>query len=337
MAPPLPLSQSLAHVDRLLDQARPGYAQGLAFGLGGDPYTIDLPTYRGGLGGQVSSDSLRVLAALYFQGEIEGTYLMSVAEELAEARYGLNLTDPEAAQLLETLGQDMQSGWVTRDLRNQIFARSFGLGFADPNLGDTAVNQEFEPRFARVCSAIVQASQSVYGRSAPDAVLRLGVTAQSLMNNLAARLQGNTLLVTERISHQLRAALAAVNHPGLAQLFSGANAWDVVRAVLGPDVPNLEALIERAQTGMRILTWLSHHLSALRGSDPRGIESAVAAEPQLIGWADGWLRASGLQTQSWQPVPGYGTPPGYQQNPGHAPAYHGYGGHSGYAPQGWQP
>lgn len=291
--------------------------------LAGDPYFVDLPGHRGGLGGAIRSEALQVVAALYFAAEIEGTYLMSVGEELAAARFTLNLTDREAALRLEELAAAMEEGWVPRALRNQIFARVFGVGYADPNLGDTAVNREFEPRMARVCAALLQvASNAAYPPQSATAA-RAGVAVQSLMGNLAGKMQGNTLIVAERLSRQLRTALAALDHPGLALLFRGANAWDVVRAVLGPDTPDLAGHINRAQTGLRLLGWMAEHLGALQRVDGAGIADAVNAEPQLPGWADLWLVSSGLDPAP-QPQPAYGHP---QPQPG-------YGGYGAPAP-GW--
>ncbi|MFV0385042.1 hypothetical protein [Paracoccus sp. (in: a-proteobacteria)] len=295
MSSALPLSRSLAHLDRLLQRARPGFAGATAFS-GGDPLFIDLPDYRGGLAGQIRPESMQVVAALYFAAEIEGTYLMSVGEELAQARFTLNLTDRDAARAIEDLAQAMEQGWVGRDLRNQIFARVFGLGYADPNLGDTAVNREFEPRLARFCSALLQATgaSQTYPPASAGTLIRAGTAAQSLMQNLAAKMQGNTLIVAERLSRQLRLALAALNHRGLATLFQGQNAWDVVRAVLGADTPDLAGMINRAQTGLRILGWMADHIEALNGADTNRIGAAIAGEPQLAGWAELWLGAAGI-------------------------------------------
>ncbi|MCL6285097.1 hypothetical protein M3P21_16325 [Ruegeria sp. 2012CJ41-6] len=309
--PAATLSRSLDHVASLLDRARPGFPAAVAMGLGGDPLFIDLPEYRGGLGGQISAEALQVVAALYFSAEIEGTYLMSVAEELAANRFTLNLTDREAAERLERLADAMQQGWVGRDLRNQIFARVFGVGYADPNLGDTAVNREFEPQLARFCVALLRAAQSLGGySSSTGTAMRAGVAAQSLLASLSGRMQGNTLIVAERLSQQLRVALNALNHRGLATLFRGANAWDVVRNVLGPDTPDLAGHITRAQTGLRLIGWMADHLPSLRSADSRAISAAISSEPQAAGWAELWLTAAGIDLAS---QPTHQSAPGWLQ------------------------
>ncbi|MGL4321757.1 MAG: hypothetical protein ACRCS3_12930, partial [Paracoccaceae bacterium] len=156
----LPLALSLAHVNALLADARGGR---MARTAALDPFHLDLPPVDG-TGAGLDGSSLGVLASLYFVAAVEGTYLPSVAEELARNRYGLNLTDRAAAQAMEDLAQAMERGWIGRDLRNQITARVFGMGQDDPNLGDGVVNREFEARFARFCGALVAlADQAGWG------------------------------------------------------------------------------------------------------------------------------------------------------------------------------
>ncbi len=289
----LPLALSLAHVDALLAHARGGlWARTATL----DPFHLDLPPVDGA-GAAVDAASLGVLASLYFVAAVEGTYLPAVAEELARNRFGLNLTDQAAAQAMEDLAQAMERGWISRDLRNQITARVFGMGQDDPNLGDGVVNREFEARFARFCGALVSlADQAGWGGSS-GAALRMAVAAQAVLANLAPKMQGNTLVVTERLSQQLQLSLAAMNHPGLAMLFDGRNAWDVVRNLLGTDTPDLASAIALAQTGMRLISWMAANLPGLTGGDTSGLTEAIAREPAVAGWAQQWLEAAGVPAQ----------------------------------------
>ncbi|MCB1369843.1 MAG: hypothetical protein KDJ78_03440 [Rhodobacteraceae bacterium] len=292
---PAPLALSLDHIARLLGRARAVAGQPLARSASGDPFFLDLPAFDGGAGGIVTQANLEVIGSLYFAAEVEGTYLPAVAEQLAEHRFGLNLTDRAAAEALETLAGAMRHEWVNRGLRNQIFARTFGIGDADPNLGDTVVNREFEPRFARLCSALSASARDLQGWGAPSgAAMRAAVAAQALLGNLGSRMQGNTLIVTERLAHQLTLSVEALNHPGLASLFMGRTAWDVVRGVLGTDTPDLAAHVTRAQTGLRLVTWLARHLAAVQAADAQGIIDAIAGEAGLRGWAEMWLDAAGV-------------------------------------------
>jgi hypothetical protein len=295
----LPLALSLGHVDGLLAHARA--AQSFSYTTAADPFLIDLPAYDGG-GGEVTQASLEVIGALYFAAEIEATYLPAVAEQLAENRYGLNLTDRGAAEALEKLATEMRHEWVDRRLRNQIFVRCFGIGEADPNLGDTVVNREFEPRFARFCLALVDSARDLGGWGAPSgAAMRAAVAAQALTANLSGRMQGNTLVATERLVRQLNLSITALNHQGLASLFMGRTAWDVVRGVLGPDTPDLQAQVTQAQTGLRLMTWLSRVLPAVQTADAQAIIDAIQGEAGLQGWAELWLDAAGVQTHGAQP------------------------------------
>ncbi len=306
MTPTPPLGQSLAHMQELLDLARPGFAAPIALVAGGDPYFIDLPAYRGGSGGRVTASSLRVIASLYMAAEIEGTYLMAVCEELANARYTLKLNDRSAAEKLETFASNMTQGWVDRALRNQIFARVFGAGHADAALGDNAVNTEFEPQFARFCMTLSLAAQNMrYAPVSSGVTIRANVAAQSLLGNLGNRVQGNTLIVTERLTNQLNLAIETLNSPGLVALFQARTIWDVIRGVLGPDTPELQGFVNRAQTGLRIFSWLSANLEGFQSSDPTRISDAIAAEPQLQGWSEIWLESAGINLPDTAPNTGW--------------------------------
>jgi hypothetical protein len=298
-----PLALSLDHVARLLGRARAALALPVARTAAADPFFLDLPPFDGGAGGVVTAPALEVIASLYFAAEVEGTYLPAVAEQLAEHRFGLNLTDRGAAEALEALAAAMRGDWVNRSLRNQIFARTFGIGDADPNLGDTAVNREFEPRLARLCAALVASARELQGWGAPaGAAMRAAAAAQALLGNLGGRMQGNTLIVTERLARQLQLSIAALDHPGMTSLFMGRSAWDVVRGVLGPETPDLTAQVSQAQTGLRLLSWLARHLVAVQGGDAQAIIDAIAGEPGLQGWAEVWLDAAGVAPAAPQPA-----------------------------------
>jgi len=292
--PALPLAQSLGHAEALLRRAR-GAGGGWARAASAADLFIDLPAHPGLSGGLTSPAAIETLAALYFAAELEGTHLVSVAELLAVERFSLNLTDRSAAEALEALAQAQRRRWVERTLRNQIFARTFGIGFADTNLGEAAVNHEFEPRFARFCISAGAAAHQLSGWGAPaGAAMRLSVAAQSLLGNLGPRAQGNTLVVAERLTGQLRQALAVLNHPGIAAVFMGRNAWDVLRGVLGPDTPDLPGHVNRAQTGMRLMSWLAGALGPVTSADAQAVIDAVTRAPGLAGWAEIWLDAAGM-------------------------------------------
>jgi hypothetical protein len=95
----------------------------------------------------------------------------------------------------------------------------------------------------------------------------------------------------------LQLSLGAMNQPGLAMLFDGRNAWDVVRNLLGEDTPDLAAAITLAQTGMRLISWMAGNLQGLTGGDTAGLTAAVARDPAIAGYAQQWLEAAGVPLQ----------------------------------------
>jgi hypothetical protein len=301
-----PLALSLGHVAALIARARNGYGQVLAFTAAADPLLIDLPPFDGGVGGNITQASMEIIASLYFAAEIEGTYLPAVAEQLAEHRFGLNLTDQAAAEALEALVREMRQAWVDRTLRNQIFLRCFGIGEADSTLGDTSLNRQFEPLFARLCSTLSAAARDLqYGGAPAGAAMRTAVASQALLSNLSGRMQGNTLIVTERLNRQLQLSVTALNHPGMTSLFMGRTAWDVVRGVLGPDLPDLTKQVTRAQTGLRLLSWMARSLQVLQSTDAQGIIDGITAEAGVPGWAELWLDAAGIALPDRPPAQGW--------------------------------
>lgn len=308
------LSNSLTHVDALIGSC--GRSRAFALALMGDPYRIDLPAYGGAGGALVTPEAMRILASLYFMAELEGTFLLSVAEELASARFTLDISDREAARLIEQLATAMRGDWIDRDLRNQIFVRVFGLGFTDPGLGQTIANHEFEPRFAMFCGAIGRLDDEArFGRPSFGAGARLTMAARTLIANLGGRLLGSTLIVAEKMSAQLRLAIAALDHRGLTTLFRGRTAWDVIRAVLGADTPDLGTRVARAQNGMRLLSWSAGRLEALQSD---AAAAAVLASPEAVAWADAWLRAVGDAPRQ-SAGGGYGAEPQRRSGHGNAP------------------
>lgn len=290
------LSGSLAYVQTLLDGARPKWPGAQDFSA--QDAFVDLPDFQGGLAAQIGSAELRTLASLYFLAELEETYLISTAEELSRQRFNLNLTDTNAAQKLEELAIGMQGSWIDANLRNQIFTRVFGIGMAQPGI---ASGTDFEPRFAQFCNAVRTALIASRWGAAGSEIARAGVAGQAVLTSLAPRVQGNTLIVTERLTEQLNLSLSALNHRGLASLFQGYTAWDVIRGVMGSDVPNLQAQVNLAQTGLRLLGWMAGSLDALRAVNVSALTQSLRGEPQLQAWAEVWLEAAGVQLQQAPP------------------------------------
>lgn len=304
-SPVLPLS--IALVDCVL--ARPQTAR--AFNSADDPLAINLPPLGEGVGASaIDRATLEVMAALYFQAELEQAGVIPVAEVLTEARFQLQVRDAEAAQRLEDFASGMQAHWYSRQLRQQLFARTLGLGAGASAAAGQTVNREFETRFAQLCDALGRyEADARWSAPTSGVAARVEMTISALLNNLARRRFGNTLIAAQRIQDQLRAALELLNHPGTTQLLQATNIWGVIRNILGPDAPDMARLIDRAQSGTRILTWLAEHLSQLKGA---ALQQLLRAESSLFLWAATWIRASGYVDQT-APQSGYAQP-GYRQS-----------------------
>jgi hypothetical protein len=314
---PAVLPRTLELVDWIL--SRPQLT--LAFNSDDDPLAINLPPLGGGNGSPaIDRETMEVMAALYFQSELEQAGVIPVAEVLTEARFQLQLRDPDAAQRIEMFAQQMQREFYPRRLREQLFARTFGTGAGASTEAGMTVNREFETRFAQLCVSLERYQVDArWGPPTSEASVRVEMSMKTLLMNLARRKFGNTLVATGRIQLQLKAALELLNHRGVTTLFQARNVWGVIRGILGPDTPDLARFIDRAQTGLRILTWIGMRVSDIRSGS---IAGALARESSLFMWASTWLRASGYTDPRQQLAPqppgtgpsGYGQI-GYKQQP----------------------
>src|SRR5262245_27820953 len=115
---------------------------GHARALAEDPLGLHLPPLDEA-GDLPSAQTLRALAVLYLQGELEQAGLLPVAEMLAEARAQLALRSLAAARKLENFARQMSAQYDLAS-RNRIFARLFGTGRAVVNGDGTPVNRDFE-------------------------------------------------------------------------------------------------------------------------------------------------------------------------------------------------
>ena len=234
---------------------------------------------------------MEVMAALYFQAELEQAGVIPVAEVLVEARFQLQVRDQEAARRLESFAQDMQQAYYPRPLREQVFARTFGLGTAAVAEAGMTINREFETRFGNFCTALERLQgEARWAPPTTGATVGVETAVKAVLANLARRRFGNTLVAAQQIQRQLKAALELLNHPGVTTLFQARNIWGVIRTILGADTPDLVRLIDRGQAGMRIMGWVAARLVEIR--DGR-IGPVLTGETSLFIWAANWLQASG--------------------------------------------
>lgn len=300
------LPKSLAIIDRFLQ--RP--ASVLFLSLNNDPLEINLPAYGGASPHAVSRETLELMASLYFQAELEQAGIIPIAELLTENRFSLQIRDAEAADLFEQFASRMRSQWYNRQVREQIFARTFGIGAQATGDAGVTVNRSFEPQFGQVCFALERYRMQVRPDSPPGAfVVPVEVAFRNLVQNLSSRVFGNTLTAATRIQAQLQAALDLLNHRGTTSLFQSQNIWELIRNILGADTPDLQRIITRAQAGLRVIGWMAGNINVIQSG---GLQNALFSQPAVFDWAASWLQASGMvysdmrQGYSSYPNPVYG-------------------------------
>lgn len=309
------LKNSLALANQLLSQPKAS----IAFSGAAHPLQINLPPLGGsGIGGSdMTAEALNVLSSLYFQAEMEQAAVIPLAELLTESRYSLQVTDHSAAQLLEQFADGGQNRWLNRQIRDQIYARTFGIGGALLNESGSTINRNFESLFARYCQALMQfQADSRWAAPGVSATVQVEMAAQQLLSNLGQRRFGNTLTAAQRIQGQLQAALDLLNHQGITGLFQANNIWSLIRNVLENDAPDLQRIVSRAQSGLRLISWLAQNLVPLR---TRQLDQALTNGGEVFIWAASWLQATGMPSSananSSQAVQNAPWPGGYSNNP----------------------
>lgn len=304
------LPHSLSLLARLIERNQ----SARVFSTADDPLAINLPPMGpGGAGAAMDQATLEVMAALYFQAELEQAAVIPVAEVLADSRFTLEVRDPQTAGQLEEFASNMQGNWYQRELREQLFARTFGYA-GNVSAQDGTINREFEPLFGQFCLSLERHQQQArWAQPGAATVARVEMALQNLLRNLARRRLGNTLIAARRIQGQLQAAINLLNQPDLTRLFQAQNLWGLIGNILGPDSPDLARHIERAQNGMRLLGWLAQHHNSLSGA---ALAQRLQNESSLFLWAANWLQASGYQdTAQQQPAQQQPHPGGYGASP----------------------
>lgn len=288
------LPKSLAIVNRFLQRSDIS----LLFSLDNDPLEINLPAYSGGGSSIVNREILEVLAALYFQAELEQAGIIPIAELLTENRFNLQLRDAEAANMFEQFSIRLRSAWYTRQIREQIFARTFGSGAQATNEAGATVNRNFETLFAQACYALLRYQSLRHSNSLPGTyVVQLEVALKNLFQNLGGRVFGNTPSASNKIQEQLQMAIDLLNHHGVTSLFQARNMWQLIGNILGADAPDHQRIITRAQSGLRIIGWMSENLTAIQEGR---LDSVLLSQTALYLWAASWLQASGLEYENTQ-------------------------------------
>ena len=257
-----------------------------------DQFNLDLPPATGGADA-VSAQTLQSLGTLYLQAELVQVGVIPAAEALVDARGSLQLATVQLAETLVRFAQ-AERNWYDRPSREQLFARVFGTGAGAAAGQGAAVNNGFEPLLASLCSSINRYSSDQTRLGPPPAtdMALINEAAGALLTNLGLRQYGNTLFATRRIQEQLEAAIALLKDHGVQAVFGVNGFWPVLERILAPNVPDISRLVERGQSGQRLLNWVAGTASATGGS------AAPALGPEVLQAAATWLAASGLDAGS---------------------------------------
>lgn len=295
------LRDSLALAGELL-RSRSAAALTLALEAVGrdDPLRLDLPPLvgEGNASSVPDAATLRVMAALYLQAELEHAGIIPVAELLAQSRARLGVTSAATAARLEEFARRGRD-WYDRQSRDLVFARVFGTGPQARGEEGRMVNRDFQQRLADFCSAVMRGGEDLYWRRPPgasaDAALRRA--ALDLLLNLGQRRYGSNVLAASRIQEQLQRAVELLGDPGLCAPFRANGMWDLLRVLLEPQPPDFGRLTARGQSGLRLLNWLASALPRLQERTPTA-PLLTAADAGVRTWAAAWLEASGFRFES---------------------------------------
>ena len=294
---PFKFGDSLRIAARLIKSAAAAFSLG---SVNDDPLRLNLPPIVGGGAKGLTPDeaTLKVMAALYLQAELEQAGIIAVAEVLSEARYQLNIYDTRTAQLLDDFERKRRD-WPNRKTRDNIFARVFGLGSFTQNQDGVLVNRDFQSKFANFCLELRRSAYDLRWRKTPGPMIESGLkqSAIELLVNLGSRGYGDIHTSTRRIQEELGHSITLLSDQGMGTALQTRGMWNVLRAVLGQDAPDFARLTMRGESGMRLLNWLALKIPVFSGSAAGPLLENNSPAP---AWAESWLIATGLDQQAAQ-------------------------------------
>jgi hypothetical protein len=267
---------------------------------GDDPLRLDLPSFGSSPGDLPSPAAVRVFASLYLASELEQAGVVAIAELLASERDSLNLTSYGAAARLDAFSTS-EHQWYDRAARVQLYARLFGTGPGATNDAGSLANREFVSLLASLCRAL-----ATYARLSPQAGAVAGIevaveeAAQALLENVASRVLGNTLVAARRIEDQLRQAVDILRDPTIGALVGARTLQQTILAILGKDAPDVQRLIDAGTAGQQVVEWLADALPRL--SSAQHVAVMTLGDPISVT-AVRWLDANGLPEADQQTMP----------------------------------
>lgn len=262
-----------------------------------DPLRLNLPPLVGGANSLVpDATTLKVMAALYFQAELEQAGVIAVAELLADSRYELTIQDVPSANLLEEFFRRKRD-WLNRDSREHVYARVFGLGSLARNEEGALINRDFQSKFANFCLNIWRAAEDLKWQKMPNPMLDAAVrqAALDLLINLGGRRYGDIYGASRRIQDQLSRAIALLNHQGIGSAFQVSGMWNLLQTILSPNVPDFARITTRGQSGLNLLNWLVSVLAQVTDRNSR--QPLISPALPVAGYAEAWLQATGFDLQ----------------------------------------
>jgi hypothetical protein len=293
---PFLFSESLRIAARLLKSVAATFSLAAA---DDDPLRLNLPPIVGGGAKGLTPDEtmLKAMAALYLQAELEQVGIIIVVDVLTDARYQLNIYDKRTAQLLDDFERKRRN-WPNRKMRNDIFARVFGLGSMNDQDG-VLVNRDFQSKFANFCLELRRSSYDLRWRKTPGPMIEsaLKQSAIDLLVNLGSRRYGDIQTSTRRIQEQLSYSITVLSDQGMGNALQTRGMWNVLRVVLGQEAPDFARLTTRGQSGMRLLDWLAGKIAVVSGSVPGPMLEINSPAP---AWGESWLIATGIDQETAQ-------------------------------------
>lgn len=263
-----------------------------------DPLRLNLPPLAGSGSSSLIPDAtaLKVMAALYFQAELEQAGVIVVAELLADSRYQLTIQDAQSANLLEEFYRRKRD-WLDRDSREHVFARVFGLGSLARNEEGALINRDFQSKFANFCLNVWRCAEELKWQRMPNPMLDSAVrqAATDLLINLGGRRYGDVYAASRRIQEQLSKAIALLNHQGIGDAFQVRGMWNVLQTILNPNIPDFARLTTRGQSGLNLLNWLVSVLPVITDRNSR--QPLISPALPVGGYAEMWLAATGFDLQ----------------------------------------
>lgn len=298
----LDLRQSVLLADSLLRQA--GHAASFALAaVENDPLRLNLPPIVGSGSSSLTPDSatLQVMATLYLQSELEQAGVITVADMLTDARYQLSIYNAASAKLLDDFYRDRRE-WPDRKSRENIFARVFGIGSTAGSYSNSVINRDFQSYFANLCLSIKRFYDDARWRKSADPMLDTAIkqAATNLLVNLGSRGFGDLYDSARRIQTQLNRAIKILSDEGIGNTLRSRGMWNVLSAVLAPNVPDFARLTTRGQSGLQLLNWLAVVLPLI--AEERFTRPLIPPNSPIPGLAESWLTATGFDLNAGNTV-----------------------------------